>query len=882
MTSEGQHAGQQPAEATSGGDGFPSAEFPPDQDENRPLSTGQPAAPQTAWGPDAYPDSYGPPPSAQPGGVSPFVVPAVPVFSPSTAEGPRGGRPTAPDRPPSAGYGPAISPSGFGSEPASGFGASRPARLGSPASAESGSAAPSGFGPARWSASTPGSAAISGSARVPGASAPASGSASAAIRSPSGSAPVRPASGSAPVRSASGSAPAPVRPAAGSARSSAWAPPPAPERPGDEANPFARPAAFVPGPDDGAADPAPSGAASPDPSSGSAADPPSGSTSGRPSSLPGGTPGGPIGADPADPADAVAHPYREEPHPYRPDPDVRPDAEPHPYRSAAPAQPAPAQPAPAQPAPAQPRPAPSLPALPSGGFNGFDPINSKPPSTPRASTESIGQRPPGISAFGDQRVRVPGATLGDLPDGRPVGGLSDPSSRSGPPHPAGDEAAGPHSAEAVPADPGPAQQAVSGFPIRDAGVPNVRPGDGGYPSLVAPPQKPAPQSFTPSRAAASGIGVFGGVVADSAAVPQPRTPAEAARPLRGPGGSPVQAGSGAAPVAGAAGPVSASASVPLTSRVFPPVGGDALPPSPAPKTRVYGRGATPAEPAGPAAGYHDPPAGQRELTAADQRTGYPLSPAAAPPPARATASARVTAAPPSAPPVQDGTPYAEPTTDMAGRGRGAVAPQPPYGEFSTDLTGRGRPGAAAYVPTPALPTLLHPSAPPADGRGGGFPGPAGRAAQGPAFPGQARTIGTPPSPSEPTSWPDPAEDGEPGRFASVKPEMEADGGKAEAPPHVRKLPVLIVVLLVSALLVGGALGIVWLLARPASGFHINVGQCVRQNGPTAVTASCGDAGSFEVVSKVDTKEQCADPNLPYVVNPAGNGRDRVLCLRATG
>ena len=98
--------------------------------------------------------------------------------------------------------------------------------------------------------------------------------------------------------------------------------------------------------------------------------------------------------------------------------------------------------------------------------------------------------------------------------------------------------------------------------------------------------------------------------------------------------------------------------------------------------------------------------------------------------------------------------------------------------------------------------------------------------------------------------------------------------KVEPPAHVRKLPVLLAVLLVSALLVGGSLGIVWLLARPSSqGFSVNPGDCVKRDGDKAVTATCGDADAFEVVSKVDSKEQCTDPTQPYVW-PAGTAATR--------
>jgi hypothetical protein len=364
----------------------------------------------------------------------------------------------------------------------------------------------------------------------------------------------------------------------------------------------------------------------------------------------------------------------------------------------------------------------------------------------------------------------------------------------------------------------------------------------------------------------------------------------------------------------------------MASRVLPPLDADeSAPPAAAPRARVYGRApqadpGTAAEPpasavSAPAFGGHREPethesaareAGVREsaapepvwdagahgsgFAAPEQRAGTPLSPAAPPaPPAagRATASARVTPPPnghpfapgsPAAPPNggrPDTVPYSEHTSDLAGRGRGLTAPQAPYSEHTSDLAGRG-----PYVPAPALPTL-HPSVP-TEARTSGFAGQAGA----PGVPANAtsRATVTPPGPADTSSWPGPAENGEQGRFDAFKPEITPtpDVDKSE-PPNISKLPVLLGIILVSALLLGGALGIVWLLARPSStGFDVSVGECVKRNGDKAVTATCGDAGAYEVVSKVDTKEQCADPKLPYVLNPAGNGRSQVLCLKPRG
>jgi len=62
-------------------------------------------------------------------------------------------------------------------------------------------------------------------------------------------------------------------------------------------------------------------------------------------------------------------------------------------------------------------------------------------------------------------------------------------------------------------------------------------------------------------------------------------------------------------------------------------------------------------------------------------------------------------------------------------------------------------------------------------------------------------------------------------------------------------------------------------------FSVSAGDCVKRNGTEAVTANCSDAGAFEVTSVVDNKDQCTDPNQPYVVNPTENGRTQVLCLK---
>ncbi|MET8153755.1 hypothetical protein ACIBSW_37040 [Actinoplanes sp. NPDC049668] len=75
MTSEGQHAGQQPGAMSGGGaDPFGPDGFPPDPDGRQAADRG-PSYPHAQ---ESFPSAYGPPPHATPNGGSPFVVPAVP------------------------------------------------------------------------------------------------------------------------------------------------------------------------------------------------------------------------------------------------------------------------------------------------------------------------------------------------------------------------------------------------------------------------------------------------------------------------------------------------------------------------------------------------------------------------------------------------------------------------------------------------------------------------------------------------------------------------------------------------------------------------------------------------------------------------------------
>ena len=221
----------------------------------------------------------------------------------------------------------------------------------------------------------------------------------------------------------------------------------------------------------------------------------------------------------------------------------------------------------------------------------------------------------------------------------------------------------------------------------------------------------------------------------------------------------------------------------------------------------------------------------------------PQSPARAT--ARASASARV--APPTDPDQQRGGP---PYGDFGPPAQppGGYSPEH-YGELTTDIAGRGRPDQ----PSPDGELLM-----------GAFPGATNRA-----------TV-TPPSPNDTTSWPGP---GEQGRFDQFKPGAEPSA-KPET-PHVRMLPILVMVVVGALVLLGLVFGIVYMVAGGTKdkAFTVNTGDCVKQDGTAAVKAACGDAGAFQVVSIVNDKTDCEDAKQPYVVNPTGDGKNQVLCLK---
>jgi collagen type III alpha len=187
----------------------------------------------------------------------------------------------------------------------------------------------------------------------------------------------------------------------------------------------------------------------------------------------------------------------------------------------------------------------------------------------------------------------------------------------------------------------------------------------------------------------------------------------------------------------------------------------------------------------------------------------------------------------------------------------------------------------------ARPPLENGFPPPPDGlenperaRTGGFPGAPNRP-----------TVTPPSGPDNTASWPTPAgappADAEQSRFEQFKPEADEPAAVPATPatPHVRLLPVLVGVIIGACLLVGLAIGVVWLISRGSDnggGFSVSAGDCVKRNGNEAVKATCTDADSYQVVSIADTKDQCTDPGQPYVLNPTKDGKTQVLCLKKNG
>jgi hypothetical protein len=329
-------------------------------------------------------------------------------------------------------------------------------------------------------------------------------------------------------------------------------------------------------------------------------------------------------------------------------------------------------------------------------------------------------------------------------------------------------------------------------------------------------------------------------------------------------------------------------------------------PSPRPGQPTYGEpAATPGQPT-----YGEPAATPGQPTYGEPGT-----------PGQAAYSAALYGSPPptnhqygSPPADQYGAPAGQGLNEYADRFSppespvGHGAPQPPPGEPALpphlartgvtpygDLTGPGAYGFGG----PGNDTQLGRGAPgngagPFGGRpygtsdpaSAGWPNSADRANQNDFVP--AGPASSPPSSGPATSAGSPwgaaaTPEADQQRFDAFKPEEKA---KTEQPaPKVRNGRVLLVVLAAAVLILVVPLGALWLLGKTggAPPFNPAVGACVKNSGNQAVPANCSDPGAFTVVSKVASRDKCADPTQPHLVVPAAVGKEQILCLRpATG
>lgn len=933
MTSEGQHAGQ-PAEATSGGgaagptaagsafaapraaDGFPTgADAHPPTSSPAPQngsSTAQPspAAPQTGWGRDAYPNSYGPPPYPASGSGSPFVVPAVPVFGAPNGE-PQPSGPAAAGRVGGSDAGSAVPPEAWAPQGPAESAQRAPDSFHRPAEPHPYRPQPSGEQPVSpFGAQRPPQPYLNGADGHPYRGSAVSASASVPIPplrpdSMTGSAPHQPPApndvapsspaGRAAVGPPSLRQPSSDQPSGADAESARGGPLPSradrppfggPDGPGNPDamsgfNGFVSPsAARQPGASTGDVSPS-SDARQPDARQPEANQPEANQPEARPAGISafGGqrvrVPGAALNELPDVPPQMQAgHPSDSGGFHLRGAEDLAPGASaPRQTNNGLPVRGSGTQP--------------SFPA-PVGG--GFAPVRT--------------QEPPG-----DHPGHDPGAFASRAQAPDPFAAHRDQSARDRGPEPAAVSVPQPRSPiDAHPGRPAVPTAAESRPVSASASVPVA--------SRVAPPsavQEAPPLGANPRPR------VYGRATPpEVATTPPDALPTPAGDPPFRPGpdafgpmpvGDPApgerrtgtredaddRVGTGTLPDAGTergGQDHAGSTAQPHPQQRSGDGPGEAGPDS----ASVNGFGRPAYGPRSPESG---PPTGRASASARvappdDARVVTPAMDAPTTPPPAVGEQFPPAAVPPFGPRPADrpAMPFTEHTVDVSGRGRAperserAGAPVA-FSEHTSDLAGRGTSADRPYVPAPALPTM-HASPPGVDG----FPPPMpvdpqsgrrpGRQQLSGMFPAPAnRATVTPPGPLDGADAPAVEDKTEQSRFEAFKPDaVDPAPEKPEAAPHVRMLPVLLGVILASALLVGMAIGVVWLISRPGdNGLTVNPGDCVKRNGDSAVTTSCGEPNSFQVVSKVDTREQCGDPGQPYVDNPAGNGRTQVLCLK---
>ena len=167
---------------------------------------------------------------------------------------------------------------------------------------------------------------------------------------------------------------------------------------------------------------------------------------------------------------------------------------------------------------------------------------------------------------------------------------------------------------------------------------------------------------------------------------------------------------------------------------------------------------------------------------------------------------------------------------------------------------------------------------PAPSSGGGFgaPPPYGQ-------PQQSGGFGEPGRYPDPTQYQDPTQYGErgaeAGRFSALRYEEPAGGPPEQAPPKSKRGLIIGVVVATVAVLVLAAIGVTYFLSSKSSSSNFAVNSCVRRSGDKAESVNCSTSGSFKIVSKVGSPNQCPDQQQPYVVLQEKGKADQVLCLK---
>jgi hypothetical protein len=93
----------------------------------------------------------------------------------------------------------------------------------------------------------------------------------------------------------------------------------------------------------------------------------------------------------------------------------------------------------------------------------------------------------------------------------------------------------------------------------------------------------------------------------------------------------------------------------------------------------------------------------------------------------------------------------------------------------------------------------------------------------------------------------------------------------------RRWLLITVFAVIGLLLVAGAAGIGYAVTHRGDAYK--VGACVQQDGGGAKVVDCATPGAYEIVSLVESAEQCPDPKEPSVLLSGGGKANQVACLK---